>query len=58
VLNILLFAFLTLSLFGPHSSEGTWALQIKTIAQKIMVFAQLSISMGVLYQLVTKNIKI
>jgi FtsH-binding integral membrane protein len=57
VLNILLFAFLALSLFGPHSSEGVWALQIKTIAQKIMVFAQLSISLVVLYRIFATNPK-
>ncbi len=41
VLNSLLFGYLVLMLFGPSSSQGVWALQLKTIAQKMMVYSQL-----------------
>ena len=44
VLNIFLFAFLLLSLFGPSSKEGVSALQLKTLAQKMMVGLQIIIS--------------
>jgi len=47
-LNFLLSAFLLLSLFGPHSTEGIWALSLKTIAQKVMIIAQLGVSLIVL----------
>ncbi len=48
LLNLLLIAFLSLSLFGPHSSEGIWALSLKTIAQKVMTVAQLGVSLLIL----------
>ncbi len=43
ILNALLFGYLILMLFGPSSSQGVWALQLKTIAQKVMVYSQLFI---------------
>jgi hypothetical membrane protein len=48
VLNVFLFLFLLLILFGPSSKEGLWALQLKTIAQKIMVSMQLLLSILIL----------
>ncbi len=44
ILNVFLFAFLLLSLFGPSSKEGVSALQLKTLAQKLMVVLQIIIS--------------
>jgi hypothetical membrane protein len=41
ILNSLLFGYLALMLFGPSSAQGVWALQLKTIAQKVMVYSQL-----------------
>ena len=48
ILNIALFLYLILIFFGPSSSQGAWALQLKTIAQKIMVYGQILICLGVL----------
>ena len=48
VLNIMLFLYLLLMLFGPSSSVGEWALQLKTITQKLMVYSQIFLSMGIL----------
>ena len=51
VLNSLLFGYLVLMLFGPSSSQGVWALQLKTIAQKVMVYSQILLCL-----LIFKNI--
>ncbi len=50
-LNALLFGYLLLMLFGPSSSQGIWALQLKTIAQKVMVYSQIFLCL-----LIFKNI--
>jgi len=48
ILNTLLFAYLLLMLFGPSSSQGVWALQLKTIAQKVVVYSQITLSLLIL----------
>lgn len=48
ILNIMLFSYLILLFFGPSSSLGVWALQLKTIAQKIMVYSQIILCLGIL----------
>ncbi|MCF6319126.1 MAG: hypothetical protein L3J83_07605 [Proteobacteria bacterium] len=48
ILNISLFLYLLLIFFGPSSSQGIWALQLKTIAQKVMVYGQIFICLGIL----------
>jgi len=53
VLNFLLFFYLLLMFFGPHSSDGIQALQIKTIAQKSMVYLQIFLSVLILVRLQT-----
>ncbi len=52
VLNLMLFFYLILLFFGPPSSVGVWVLQIKTIAQKVMVYSQI-----ILCILILNNIK-
>ena len=47
VLNIMLFLYLLLMLFGPSSSQGIWALQIKTITQKIIVYSQILLCLAI-----------
>jgi hypothetical membrane protein len=47
ILNILLFLYLLLMLFGPSSSQGVWALQLKTIAQKVVVYSQTIFCLGI-----------
>lgn len=47
LLNILLFLYLLLMLFGPSSSQGVWALQLKTIAQKVVVYSQIILCLGI-----------
>ena len=44
VLNVFLFVYLMLMLFAPSSKESMFALQFKTLAQKIMVGMQLLVS--------------
>ena len=53
-LNILLFAYLMLMFFGPSSSLGVWALQLKTITQKITVYSQVFLCMLILRNISTK----
>jgi len=52
VLNIMMFCYLLLIFLGPKSTLGLWALQLKTISQKIVIYAQIFLCLGIL-----KNIK-
>lgn len=47
-LNILMFFYLLLMFFGPPSSTGLWAIQLKTLAQKIIVYALMICSVLIL----------
>jgi len=51
VLNIMLFSYILLLFLGPSSTEGVWALQLKTIAQKVMVYGQILLAWGILITL-------
>ncbi len=55
LLNILLFCYLLLMFFGPSSSQGVWALQIKTISQKTMVYSQILLCLGILHNTAIKT---
>ncbi len=48
VLNVMLTGYLILMFFGPSSTRGVWALQLKTISQKIMVYSQIILCMLIL----------
>jgi len=41
LLNFLLFLYLLLMFFGPRSSSGLWALALKTLAQKFIVYTMM-----------------
>lgn len=58
VLNILLFLYLLLMLFGPSSSQGVWALQLKTIAQKVIVYGQIILCMGIFINIPKNRVKV
>jgi len=47
-LNVLMFFYLLLMFFGPPSSTGLWAIQLKTLAQKIVVYALMICSVLIL----------
>jgi len=49
LLTLALFVFLLLGFFGPHSNEGVWALQIKTLSQKVMISLQIFVSIYLLF---------
>jgi len=55
VLNLMLFFYLILLFFGPPSSVGVWVLQIKTIAQKVMVYSQIILCMLILNNIRNKS---
>jgi len=57
ILNILLFLYLLLMLFGPNSSQGVWALQLKTIAQKVVVYSQIILCMGIFINISKNRLK-
>ena len=54
VLNTMLFLYLLLMLFGPSSSQGVWALQLKTISQKAVVYCQIFLCLGIFLN-ISKN---
>lgn len=54
ILNLMLFCYLILIFFGPSSTLGVWALQLKTIAQKITVYSQILLCMLILRNIYTK----
>lgn len=56
VLNIMLFLYLLLMLFSPSSSVGQWALQLKTITQKLEVYSQIFLSLAILKQIRSLNL--
>lgn len=56
VLNTLLLGYLTLMLFGPSSSQGIWALQLKTIAQKVMVYSQIFLSLLIFRENINRDL--
>ena len=57
LLNIMLFFYLLLMLFGPRSSVGIWALQLKTISQKIVVYTLMLSAIFILKELSAKLTK-
>lgn len=44
LMTMALLAFLLLGFFGPHSQEGVWALQLKTLSQKLIIAMQIFVS--------------
>ncbi len=48
ILNSMMFFYLFLIFFGPKSTLGMWALQLKTITQKIVVYSQIFLCLGIL----------
>ncbi len=54
-LNIIMFLYLLLTLFGPPSSTGIWALQLKTVAQKTVVYTLIICAILILYELIKKR---
>jgi hypothetical protein len=47
-LNILMFLYLLLMLFGLPSSTGLWAIQLKTLSQKVVVYTLMICSVLIL----------
>jgi hypothetical membrane protein len=58
VLNIMMFFYLLLMFFGPPSSTGIWALQLKTLAQKLVVYTLMLCAIIIVWDLKHQQDKI